>query len=169
MLKNPEKAKDIFKIVLAVLIFCTVAFIIIQSCLPPDVSSDESEAVSGFLSSILPEGTWIYSFVTENTRKLAHFFEYGALGFELSVYTIVYLRKKQLYFAILSVGSLLLGLLDETIQIFSNRGPAIIDVWIDTAGFNVFLYLTLGAYCLFAAVMRKFKYRSNLKKDNQNG
>ena len=152
MLKNTEKAKRFLKTSLTVLIILTAAFILIQSCLPPAVSGEESAAVSGFLASILPSGTWIYTFVTENVRKLAHFFEYGALGMELAVYTVAFVDRKRLAFIILPLCGLLFGFIDETVQIFSNRGPLISDVWLDAAGFSVFLYATLGAVCAFFAL-----------------
>jgi VanZ family protein len=50
--------------------------------------------------------------------------------------------------------------IDETIQIFSGRGPAILDVWIDTLGF---ITLSFAVYLVF------FLRDLISKKETENG
>ena len=60
-------------------------------------------------------------------RKLAHFTEYFVLGVELELY----LKRKWLK----AVGiGFAVAFMDETIQMFSGRGPLISDVWLDFFG-----------------------------------
>ena len=107
---------------LKILIIITLAFIWIHSTMPPDVSSDES----GFVVKIL-EGVFGTGNVSELlVRKLAHFTEYCLLGLELMACT-------GSVSASMSNG-LFAAAVDETIQIFSNRGSSLADVWIDFAG-----------------------------------
>jgi VanZ family protein len=56
------------------------------------------------------------------------------LGAEISLYIILFIRKSSFVFFSFPV-ALIIAFFDETIQIFSARGPAVLDVWIDFAGF----------------------------------
>ena len=47
--------------------------------------------------------------------------------------------------------------LDETIQIFSGRGPEIRDVWIDTFGFISISLMTYAAFYFIARLVKKEK------------
>lgn len=122
------------KRILTILIIATIAFAWIHSAMPGEVSSDESgfvfELLAPLLKLILPD-----SIVTEYLiRKLAHFSEYAVLGVELALYvSFVYEISLRNFARILYFGATV-AFIDETIQIFSGRGPAIADVWIDIAG-----------------------------------
>lgn len=77
--------------------------------------------------------------VTEHlVRKLAHFTEFSILGVEAGFVFGFYLRERSsnMWSALLKAvaSCAFAALIDETIQVFSGRGPAITDVWIDTAG-----------------------------------
>ena len=107
--------------------FVLLIFIWGQSMLPRSVSN----AQSGFLALRLAE--WLgrdQSYVIHVLRKLAHFVEYDALGFML---TWLFGQRKRYLPLCLAVG-FAVAFLDETIQIFSGRGPAIADVWLDLSG-----------------------------------
>lgn len=144
------------EIALLILMALTLAFIFIQSCLPPSASDAESEAVKGFLASIFPEGSAIGDFVQENVRKIAHFLEHGLFGAELALY--LFLRKASAGRIVTVAVSVpfLVGFVDETIQIFSGRGPAVTDVWIDAAGS---LLIGASAYLIVLAAHRTAKAR----------
>ena len=124
-------------LILMIVISVTLAVIWIHSAMPGDVSSAESgfvyDVIEPVLRFLLPD-----AWVTEHlVRKMGHFCEYGVLGVEML--TLVALRGRvRLRFL---VNTLLTGLLvafiDETIQIFSGRGPMIADMWIDIAGFTL--------------------------------
>ena len=68
-------------------------------------------------------------------RKIAHFTEFACLGLVLTwLFGMTGEKKWHLFYMPLFVG-LLAACVDETIQVFSpDRGPSLIDVWIDTAG-----------------------------------
>ena len=63
-------------------------------------------------------------------RKLAHFTEFFCLGCVLAL-LLPFRGRAQLLAGGLGM---LTGFIDETIQIFSGRGPAIRDVWLDFSG-----------------------------------
>ena len=76
-------------------------------------------------------------------RKVAHFCEFAALG---GLWALLFREKKKGFFKAFLFSSACAAL-DETIQIFSNRGSSLSDVILDCfgAGFGVlviFLFLT---------------------------
>ncbi len=123
--------------ILIVTMSLTVVSFFVQSALPPKASARESEAVAGFLSGIFSAETAFGSFVIENIRKIGHFCEYGLLGIQSALFAIFYVNRKNIaiYLIFSSVISLIIALCDETTQIFSGRGSAITDVWIDFFGY----------------------------------
>ena len=122
------------KRVLTILTILLILFIWGNSCLPKQVSSQESGWVTELLRPIFEamfgEGTLTEHFV----RKLAHFTEYAALGCVSALLTLCLPIKMSWRVAYSAMGSLIVALLDETIQIFSGRGPMIQDVWLDFGG-----------------------------------
>lgn len=139
-MKHTNKKKGMKKF-FTVLILLTLAVIWGHSMMPGDVSGEESgfvfRVMSPVLKVLLPD-----AWVTEHlVRKLAHFTEHGVLGAELTLYAAFYkdLSKRRIVNIIFS--GLAVAFLDETIQIFSGRGPAIADVWIDLFGFTTGLLI----------------------------
>ena len=129
---------------ITILIILTLMFIWIHSMMPGSVSGSESGMVFALLDPvlrlILPD-----DIVTEHlVRKLAHFSEYWILGAEMLIYSSLRGRlrsdngtlKLKILLNILLSG-LAVAFIDETIQMFSGRGPMIADMWIDLAGFTV--------------------------------
>ena len=114
----------------------TLVFIFIQSLLPPTVSGAESGWVATLLGDVFGETTVLGRFLIEHVRKIAHFLEYGALGAE--TLWLLYAFREQLPLPLCRTAplwGLAVGFVDETLQCFSSRGPAIADVWLDGAGF----------------------------------
>jgi len=104
-----------------------VALIWGQSVFPPSISREES----GFFARLIVR--WFggrVSYVNHVLRKCAHFGEYTILGLVLSLC----FAKRPRYLILCVLAGFAVAFLDETIQIFSSRGPAIADVWLDTAG-----------------------------------
>ena len=127
----------------------TLVFIWVQSMLPEKVSGAESGAVLGWIGPLLARLFGAGSATDHVVRKLAHFTEYTALGFLMlngSERLMRALRSglgmRELSPAWSRAADAALGadlcfaaaFLDETIQIFSGRGPGIADVWLDFAG-----------------------------------
>ena len=143
-----NKWMTVLRYVLIALIIATVLFIFIQSMLPKEASEEQSDAVGGIISEIIPPDTPAGEYVQENIRKIAHFTEFAILGAEVALYLILFMPK--IRYMLMSYPSILiLAFFDETIQIFSGRGPAISDVWIDFLGF---LTLASTFYVVYWAV-----------------
>lgn len=156
--------KQIFKIALICLIAATLAFIFIQSMLVPEVSKAESDAVGEIIEEIIPPETPPGEYVQKNLRKIGHFFEFAILGTEVAVFVLFFARRIR-YVIFSVIFSPLVALCDETIQIFSKRGPSITDVWIDTAGFVSF---SAAVYLSYLAVIF-IKKKLALRKRENNG
>ena len=108
---------------LTVLIILTLALIWGHSLLGREASSEESgfvmELLEPVLEMVVGEGN-----VTEFlVRKLAHFTEFFVLGLELLTF---FAYRKPLFpqaFLLALTHGFFAAFLDETIQIFSGRGP----------------------------------------------
>ena len=70
-------------------------------------------------------------------RKIAHFLEYAALGGLFTLYLGVRRSDGRAQLRKLIAFGFGAAFLDETIQVFSSRGPGITDVWLDIAGYTV--------------------------------
>ena len=126
--------KNISRIVLAALILLTVSFIFTQSLLPSEVSSSESNGVKGLLATIFPPDTPLGAFISQYVRKIAHFVDFGLLGAELTLYALLFCRDKRRSLPAALLSAFFVAFVDETLQIFSGRGPMISDVWLDFCG-----------------------------------
>ncbi len=129
-----NKYKSIARILLLLLIAATLVFIFLQSTKPPQKSQAESDKVGEIVGEIIPPGTPAGDYVQENIRKIAHFTEFFFLGCEVSLYVILFLPRIK-WAALSFPTALIVAFFDESIQIFSNRGPSVKDVWIDFFGF----------------------------------
>ena len=157
--KEISLKENIGKIILLSLMVLTVGFIFTQSLLSRETSGQESAAVSGWLSNIFPTSTALGAFIFENIRKIAHFIEFGILGTELTLYALIYSKEKAKGVLFVSPISFVVAFLDETLQIFSGRGPSIADVWLDYFG-----ALTFSAICLIIYFII-FKFTKNRGKE----
>lgn len=110
------------------MLIVTLCFIWGNSLLSRSESAAISQGLTAWLRSIgIP--------VTDHfVRKLAHFFEFGILGCELTLlFWLRYgLRLRELCLSALA--AFLAASIDETIQIFSSRGAQIKDVLLDFTG-----------------------------------
>ncbi|MBR3515489.1 MAG: VanZ family protein [Lachnospiraceae bacterium] len=153
------RKNEVIKRILIVVILLTLAFIWGHSMMPGDMSGEESgfvyRVLSPVLKLLLPD-----AWVTEHlVRKIAHFSEYGALGVELTLYASLYKDLKGRRIVNLICSGLIVAFLDETIQIFSGRGTAIADVWIDLFGFTT-------GFLIVGLIRRRHKKSPDKKKSN---
>ena len=151
--------KRIAAIFLLALIFSTLAFIFTQSALPPEKSTAESEAVGEIIEEIIPPDTEAGAYVKVNLRKIAHFVEFACLGIEIALFVSLFLGRP-IFVALSYPTALLTAFFDESIQMFSGRGPAIFDVWIDFFGFFTFASLTYALAFSARLVFRWLKKRN---------
>ena len=111
------------------LIAVNIAFIWGNSLLPGEISG----ALSDWLASILGGG--IPGTGTGLLRKLAHFSEFGCLGFLLAYLAWLKGERGHHLISLALLGGLLTACADESIQMLTpDRGPSLVDVWIDTCG-----------------------------------
>ena len=118
----------------------------------PMLSTEVSGSISHFIAAMLGGGSGSASdeghFLL---RKAAHFTEYAVLGVITALLFDSFKidnAKQYLSAAVIGVS---VPLIDETIQIFSDRGPALADVWIDISGF------ALGAAVTFLVICKRRK------------
>lgn len=137
-----SKSKATAWLLLAAVI-AVVAFIWFNSLEPPELSSEKSGRVTAWLTPILElvvgEGN-----VTEHlVRKMAHFGEFFLLGIVLM--SLISGRIKSLWTALITClfCTLLIAMIDETIQLFTDRGSQLKDVWLDFAGGSAGVALVL--------------------------
>ncbi len=100
-------------------------------------------------------------------RKAAHVLEFALLGLEMALllYFTGKMRRQNLM-AIFFIG-LASAVMDETIQVFSQRGSQVMDIWIDFAGFASGIGITLVAYTLFSKVLIHTRKQKHTDIDNK--
>lgn len=140
-----------WRVALWVLLAATVGFILSRSMRGKVASDGESQWVTDLLRTIFRNDGISHAFV----RKLAHFTEFFVLGAELS--GLLWFERQRSFQSYLNVwfAGELCALFDETIQIFSGRGPSVADVWLDTAGATCGIFLLLGIRVLCGKLRRK--------------
>ncbi|MBO4887502.1 MAG: VanZ family protein [Firmicutes bacterium] len=156
----------------------TVLLIFTQSAMSPRISSSESGFVTRILYPILLRILGPEADLEHFVRKAGHFTEFFLLGLQLCLIWLRiwrYIPQRPsdagpdrpglltsypafipravcptfgLTFACSSGVSWLIAFLDETVQIFSGRGPMIQDVWLDLAGALCAILLVLLVYAL---------------------
>ena len=139
----------VMRIIVLAVIAVTVAFIFTQSLLPSHVSSSESNGVKGFLATIFPEDTPLGAFISTYVRKIAHFVEFGLLGAELTLYAFLFCKNRKKAASFCAPIAFGVAFVDETLQIFSGRGPMVSDVWLDFSGAFCFGFFTF-LICMLA-------------------
>ena len=162
----------ILRCLLLLAILGTVAFIFVNSMLPPAQSTEQSDTVKDIIVELLPDDSRAEDFVEQYIRKIAHFTEYGLLGIEIAVYLMLFTRRKWSTLALAMTTPLFVGFADETIQRFSGRGPSIDDVWIDIGGFLFFYLIALAilfaAFFVAKTVRAKMSYETK-EREEKNG
>ena len=111
-------------------------------------SGAESEAVKSFLEKIFIFENPFTDFILKYVRKIAHFTEFGILGLEMALFTVLFTacsRRDKIY---LSFFGPVVAVIDETIQKFTGRGSAFFDVMIDSAGYFTFALITALLYLI---------------------
>ena len=131
------------------LLLLNLAFIWGNSLLPGEVSGQLSRMVKDFVFRLLRLPAGEDEGGHGLLRKLAHFSEFAALG-ALLCWRAGMAKQKGLHLAALPLlGGMLVACVDETIQtLVPNRGPSVIDVWIDTFGVAVGIILVIVGYHL---------------------
>ncbi len=164
-----SKWLSVGKIIICITVFLNLAFIFVQAALPPSVTGSEIDAVGGALGNVVSEKSDFGAFLQRNVSNIAHFCEYGALGFQIAVAIFLWLPKKLTCALVSLLVPLVLGFFDETVQIFSGRHSSVADIWIDVFGYAVFSALTLAVLLGVSAFRKKQKQRMDKNGKNIRG
>lgn len=112
------------------------------------------EVIKPALDTIVGEGNVMNHLV----RKMAHFMEFFALGCGLMVLSLLRRRRSsRKAVGLCLLAGLAVAATDETIQIFSNRGSQLRDVWLDFAGACAGVVFVLLVYWIVILVARRWK------------
>lgn len=115
------------KAALLLLTVFTLMFIFSNSLSDVESSKVQSEGIMNYIEPLLELFVGKGNVTLHMVRKLAHFTEFGLLGFVLGLFSG---KPKSGIFLF----TLLTALTDETIQLFTGRGSQVKDVWIDFVG-----------------------------------
>ena len=99
------------------------------------LSREVSGAISHFIADIFGGEQGATDEGHHFVRKLAHFTEFAALGAVYWLLSGEYTSDRAKRVLSAAFVGVFVPLCDETIQIFSGRGPALADVWIDASGY----------------------------------
>lgn len=130
--------KTFLTAILLLLIVLTLCVIWGSSLEGPKESSKKSQAVlENVVKPILGPIVGRDNITEYFVRKLGHFTEFFALGLE-SLLLLAVRKELSLHWILHIVAAgFTVGAVDETLQIFTNRGSSIADVWLDFSGFLV--------------------------------
>ena len=128
-----------------------IVFIWSNSMISPALSGKLSHFMAAILGGNQEPSAEEHFFV----RKMAHFFEFFALGVTALGLVRQYTDDKYRKILFLLFTGVFVPLVDETIQIFSSRGSSITDIWIDIGGFATGCALALGICVIIRAIKRK--------------
>ena len=129
-----------------------------QSTLPPASSSEVSGGVLALLSPLFGGSDGVIgAFLSRYIRKIAHFTEYAILGLEGEAF-LAGRRSVAATAASVAFGALA-GAVDETIQIFTGRGPSFFDVLIDLSGY-------VSAILAVRAIVALIAWKDQKRKDS---
>ena len=131
---NSEKTATVKKIII-VLIVISIAVAWVHSAMPVPISQSESGFFLDFLKPVFRVFIPDEAITDHLVRKMAHFSEYGLMGIEMMAFLAVSDKLKPRFYVNTFFSGLSIAVIDETIQIFSGRGPLISDLWIDMGGF----------------------------------
>ena len=154
---------------LAILIILTLAFIWCHSLMDAEMSSEESGFVTQLITPILELIVGKGNVTEHFVRKLAHFSEFALLGMELCLFFTGRKQRKRDGLLLALAHGLFAALVDETVQIFSGRGPMIQDVWIDFSGVTAGACFQMAVFviCLKIVAEQRKKAREKSEKEKR--
>lgn len=157
------KSSDICSLILLVLITATLVFIWTNSMEAPAESSEKSQWVMKLLTPVLEFFVGKGNVTEFLVRKLAHFCEFGLLGCELSLMLILRKRQTLQWYVNAVMFAFVVAALDETIQIFADRGSSLVDVWIDFAGAATGIVGVWVLYALGSRIVCRARQKRSLR------
>lgn len=148
----PRKIRTVLVVALLLL---TLAFIFSNSLLPVAESQKKSLGVTEIIKPVLEFFVGEGAVTDHLVRKLAHFTEFFVLGIELMLLCILHRRPRlQNVFNCLSFG-LATAVIDESLQMLTDRGPMVSDVLLDFSGVFFGVLITLILYKITSAFKKE--------------
>lgn len=152
-MKSERNRRRTVTVLLAILILLMLLFIWGNSILPASVSSK----ISAFAARLLGKAS---AETQTQVRKAGHFTEFFVLGGAMGLFVPLQGKMGKELAMLLALPGLFVPLMDETIQMFNDRGPQVLDIWIDIAGYTCGCLLIL----LAVALVRFFR-RNRTERD----
>lgn len=155
---NGNRTSMRFRVIIFSLTAAAIAFAIIHSLMPSDVSSAESGGLLDILNYIL-RSLGIGLEISEHLlRKLAHFSEYAVIGALLLSCAYSFDRIRPHRFAVYVLFSgLMIAVADETVQLnVEGRAGMITDVWIDFSGVIIGAAVMWTAFAIYRKIRRRY-------------
>ena len=137
-------------LLLSISVIATVIFIFSNSVQTSEASSEQSTEVRTIIAPALEPIVGEGNVTIRLVRKLAHLAEFGILGFELAL-----LMRK--WFLPSFLMTLLIAAADETLQIYSDRGAQISDVFLDFFGGCLGFAVGIGFVALVRIAMKAYR------------
>ena len=131
-------------IVIALFIIATLAFIWGNSLESVAVSSGKSKRLLKYVAIILGPVFGKGNVTDHLVRKLAHFTGFGLMGVWLALFIIMHGRVRLQSIVNCLFFGLSAAVLDETLQLFSDRGSQVPDVLLDFAGAASGIFVALA-------------------------
>lgn len=166
-----KRRRTIFIITFSVLLAFTLGLIWGNSVRDANKSADQSSAVyeevKTATTTVVGEERaeeFFSRFTLKDFRKLAHVIEYFVLSIEVAcLFCVIFGAKKTTlkYLPVSILSGIFTAVIDETVQIFSNRGSSVADVWVDASGYVIG---TLVATVIIAIAVSVGKKRETARK-----
>ena len=149
------KKKRIAIVITSILIALNLIFIWGNSCLNTSTSLEGSNAVFDTVKPVF-DATFGKDVITLNVfRKTAHFVEFCCFGFLINLlYLLIYGVNKSKLSQIFSIG-LFVAVIDESLQILSNRGASVQDVLLDYAGYAFGVAFLFLCFLIYKSIRKK--------------
>ncbi|MBQ7715354.1 MAG: VanZ family protein [Clostridia bacterium] len=142
-------------LILRCAVILLLAFIWGHSLMNAGDSTQESDAVKGFLTKFFELFVGKGNVTSHLVRKVAHFTEFSALGVLFEALLHAHRKKTLFYQSYALMAGVSAALIDETLQFFSEgRSAKVEDVLLDGAGV-LFGLLLCSAVFLIARTVRK--------------
>ena len=157
-----SKTRKVLVWIVSVLIIITIAFIWLNSVKTKSESSASSEKVYTTVKEVVDAvfGEDVVPVSHDGIRKFAHSIEFFALVVEFCVLYILIKRESYKSYLVIMPFGLYVAVIDEGIQILSERGPVVRDIFIDYCGYFVALAVFFVVFVIRKAV-KKTKNKQN--------
>lgn len=156
--------------VLVVFILLTVGFIFGNSLMNVEKSSSASKAAANAVQhivepqkvdSVKPAGKPTrypkINYFIKNIRSAAHVIEFFVLGLEMALLLTVHAKPNFKSVYLLFSTTVVIAVVDESLQFLNDRGPEVEDILKDTAGASVAIASVLLIYGIVFLVRQRYK------------